>query len=336
MNSPSAFLCRLGLSKVAALLFGLSVAVAAPVVQPPINALWDRDTVLAEATFADQPEPNALRFIDVRVVHGGEARSEVTVRADDDAVRMAKPGTRYVLAWQETQGSPSTKKRRVMRPDGPQLLMSPGLSPALLEARPETRELLLQPPSAERLDGPAHLRRSMAGLRSDDPQMQSLFAAELFARSSLRQQLGAAEQRRLRAFVLSTDRAVAARSLVLEAALIFPTLYGNDWSPVAARLLAREQVSAAPAQANEGLLWTAFGILQRDGTRVPIRHLARWVACGNGALSELALHAIRRQAPTRELPLIEEALAEPSLAAGTREFLLEHRRRLLAMSERHD
>jgi len=151
--------------------------------------------------------------------------------------------------------------------------------------------------------------------------------------------LGAAEQRRLRAFVLSTDR-----SLVLEAALIFPTLYGNDWSPVAARLLAREQVSmlareqvsAAPAQANEGLLWTAFGILQRDGTRVPIRHLARWVACGNGALSELALHAIRRQAPTRELPLIEEALAEPSLAAGTREFLLEHRRRLLAMSERHD
>ena len=309
---------------------------AAPVVPPPINALWDRDTVLAEATFADQPESNALRFIDVRVVHGGEARSEVTVRADDDAVHMVKPGTRYVLAWQETQSSPSIKKRRVMRPDGPQLLMTPGLSPALLEALTDTRELLLQPPSAERLDGPEHLQRAMAGLSSDDPQMQSLFAAELFARSSLRQQLGSAERRRLRAFVLHTDRAVAARSLVLEAALIFPTLYGDDWSPVAARLLAREPVSSAPAQANEGLLWTAFGILQRDGTRVPIRHLARWVACGNGALSELALHAIRRQAPTRELPLIEEALAEPRLAAGTREFLLEHRRRLLATSAPHD
>lgn len=336
MNTPSLFLSRLGLGTLAALLFGLSVAVAAPVVPPPINALWDRDTVLAEATFVDQPKPNALRFIDVRVVHGGDARSEVTVRADDDVVRMAKPGTRYVLAWRETQSSPSTRKRQVMRPDGPQLLMSPGLSPALLEARPETREWLLQPPSAERLDGPEHLRRSMAGLRSDDPQIQSLFAAELFARSSLRQQLGAAEQGRLRAFVRRTDRAVAARSLVLEAALIFPTLYGDDWSPVAARLVAKEPVSSAPAQPNEGLVWTAFGILQRDGTRVPIRHLARWIACGNGALSELALHAIRRQAPTRELPLIAEALAEPNLAAGTREFLLEHRRRLLATSQPRD
>lgn len=318
----------------AALVFGLSVAIAAPVVPPPIDALWDRDTVLAEATFADQPEPNTLRFIDVRVVHGGDARSEVTVRADDDAVRMAQPGTRYVLAWQETQRSPSTKKLRVMRPDGPQLLMSPGVSPALLEARADTRELLLQPPSAERLDGREHLRRSMAGLRSDDPQMQSLFAAELFARSSLRRQLGSAERRRLRAFVLREDRAVAARSLVLEAALIFPAHYGDDWSPVAARLLAREPVSSAPAQPNEGLLWTAFGILQRDGTSVPIEHLARWVECGNGALSELALHAIRRQAPERELPLIEQALAAPALAAGTREFLLEHRRRLLAMGDR--
>lgn len=336
MKTPSAFLCRLGLNKVAALLFGLSVAVAAPVVQPPINALWDRDTVLAEATFADQPEPNTLRFVDVRVVHGGDARSEVTVRADDDALRMAKPGTRYVLAWQETQASPATKKRRVMRPDGPQLLMSPGVSPALLEARPDTRELLLQAPSAERLDGQAHLRRSLAGLRSDDPQMQSLFAAELFARSSLRQQLGWTERRRLRAFVLRRDRAVAARSLVLEAALIFPTQFGEDWSPVAARLLAREPVSSSPAQANEGLLWTAFGILQRDGTRVPIKHLTRWIACGNGALSELALHAIRRQAPERELPLIEQALAAPTLATGTREFLLEHRRRLLRMRERRD
>ena len=322
----------MGLLALAVLSFGLSVALAAPVVPPPIDALWDRDTVLAEATFADQPEPDLLRFIDVRVVHGGEARSEVRVRADRDAIALAKRGVRYVLAWQETQRSPSTKKLRVMRPDGPQLLVSDGLSPALLEARDETRELLLQAPSTERLDGREHLRRSMAGLRSDDPQMQSLFAAELFARSSLRQQLGASERRRLRAFVLRDDRAVTARSTVLEAALIFPVHYGDDWAPVAARLLAREPVPLAPGQANEGLIWTAFGIVQRDGVEVPLEHLTRWVGCGNGALSELALHAIRRQAPERELPLVEQTLAEPSLAAGTREFLLDHRRRLLAMA----
>lgn len=311
------------------LLLGLALAIAAPVMPPPIDAMWDRDTVLAEASYADQPAPNRLRFVDVAVIHGGEARDEVTVRADDNALLLVKPGKRYVLAWQETQRSPSAKKLRVMRAEGPQLLTSAGANPALFEARPETRELLLQPPTPVRMEGREHLRRAIDGLRSPDPQMQALFAAELFARSALREQLGPSERRRLRAFVLRADRTYEARSLILEAALIHPAHYGSDWTRVAARVLQHEPVSASPGQANEGLVWSAFGLLQREGTRLPLAHVARWVPSGNGALSELALHAIRRQAPERELPLIDQALADAALAAGTREFLLDHRRRLL-------
>jgi len=313
----------------ALLLLGLALAIAAPVMPPPIDAMWDRDAILAEATYVDQPAPHRLRFVDVDVLHGGEDRDEVTLQIDDNALPLVQPGKRYVLAWQETQRSPSTKKLRVMRPEGPQLLMSAGANPALFEARPETRELLLQPPTPERLEGREHLRRAMAGLLSADPQMQSLFAAELFARSALREQLGASERRRLRAFVLRADRGYEARSMILEAALIYPAHYGSDWTRVAARVVQREPVSALPRQPNEGLVWSAFGLLQRDAASVPLAHLARWVASGNGALSELALHAIRRQAPERELPLIDQTLADEALAAGTREFLLDHRRRLL-------
>lgn len=313
----------------ALLLLGLALAIAAPVMPPPIDAMWDRDAILAEATYVDQPAPHRLRFLDVDVVHGGEDRDEVTLQVDDNALPLVQPGKRYVLAWQETQRSPSTKKLRVMRAEGPQLLMSAGANPALFEARPETRELLLQPPTPERLEGREHLRRAMAGLRSADPQMQSLYAAELFARSALREQLGASERRRLRAFVLRGDRAYEARSMILEAALIYPAHYGSDWTRVAARVIQHEPVSALPDQPNEGLVWSAFGLLQRDAASVPLAHLARWVASGNGALSELALHAIRRQAPERELPLIDQTLDDEALAAGTREFLLDHRRRLL-------
>jgi hypothetical protein len=301
---------------------------AAPDVPPPLNALWDRDTVLGEATYVGAPAPGRLLFRDVRVVHGGQDRSELSVRADAKALALVQEGRRYVLAWQETRRSPTSKKLRIVRPEGPQLFDSVGLSPALFEATEPLRALLLTPPDVERLQDEAHLERVLQGLEQGAPQLQQLFAGEVFARPSLLAQLDRRSVRRLQAFVRDDGRDTQARDLVLQAAHIHGRAFGQGWDALAARLLAHEPVGTHPDQENEGLIWTAFAMVEAAQRALPVQTSRRWVSSGNGALAEHALRALRRDAPGQELRALEAALAEPDLAEGTRALLIDHRRRM--------
>ncbi len=312
-----------------AVAFYASTAIAAPPpAPPPLDAIWDRDVVLAEARFVDQPAPNVLRFVDVDVIHGGPSRAEVLVTADDAALALVAPGKRYVLAWVEWMRSPANKKQRVRRAGGPQLVVSPGLSPALFEANAEVRALLLTPPSPERLESRKHLDRVLDGLADADPRLQTLFAGELFARSALRQALQPRDRERLRGVVQRADSATAARTLLLDGARIYPLAFGDRWVEVASALIAHEPVSMSGGQPNEGLVWSAFAILAGAGSKPPFASLSRWVPSGNGALAEQALLAIRRSTPSREPALIDSALRESQLSPSTRAFLLDHQRRL--------
>ena len=81
---------------------------------------------------------------------------------------------------------------------------------------------------------------------------------------------------------------------------------------------------------------TAFELVERDRIDVSLPVLERWLAGDNAAIAELALLTLRRQHAERELPALEQALSLSLLPAGTREFLLDHRRRAaLAQKAEH-
>jgi hypothetical protein len=311
-----------------AVLAGVSAHAAPPPLSPPLDALWQLDVVLAEGTLAAVEPPRRLRFTDVVVRHGGEAQADVAVEADDAALAQARPGTRYVFAWIGWMRSPANKKARVERPGGPLLVSTPGASPALFEATPAWRALLLEPPTPQRLETREHLDRALAGLDAKDPQVQSLFAAELALRGALQRRFDDSDRARLRDAARRGTLAAAARTHLLEAARIHAGAFGDGWTAVAAHIVAREAVARTPGAANEGLVWAAFALLSEQGGEAPLDALARWVGSGNGALAEQALLAVRRQAPAREAGLVAAALDDPALAPGTRAFLLDHQRRL--------
>jgi hypothetical protein len=316
-----------------AILASLSSAFATaapPPLSPPLDALWQQDVVLAEGTLAAVESPR-LRFTEVVVRHGGEAATEVTVLVDDVTLAHARPGTRYVFAWIAWMRSPANKKVRVARPGGPLLVSTPGASPALFEASAAWRGLLLEPPSPQRLETRAHLDRALAGLDNADPQVQSLFAAELALRGALHKRFDAADRARLQAATRRGTLHAAARTHLLEAARIHAAAFGSGWVSVAADVITREAVARTPGAPNEGLVWAAFALLGEQGGQVPLESLTPWVSSGNGALAEQALLAVRRQEPAREAALLDAALDDPALAPGTRAFLLDHQRRLRAL-----
>jgi hypothetical protein len=302
---------------------------APPPIQPPLNLLWERDAVLAEGRFVAVEDGQRLRFADLTITHGGEARTEVSVQADATAAPSLKPGKRYILAWVEWMRSPADKRVRVRRPEGAHLLSAPGLEPALFEATPTTRSLLLTAPTAESLNGESHLRRMLALLDGDEPSLQVLAAAELASRSTLRSQLTRRERRHLQATVRDARHSPVARAQLLDAAQFHPAEFGSGWTPVAQAIVADEPVSLQPGQPNERLVWSAFQLLSAADARLRRATLARWTTSGNGALAEQALLLLRRSKPDAEAAVIESALATPGLSAGTAEFLRDHQRRLL-------
>lgn len=315
-----------------ALLAGAVATAAPPPLSPPLDALWQQDVVLAEGTLVAVEGSQRLRFTDVVVRHGGPDLADVAVLADDQVLAQVHPGTRYVLAWIGWMRSPANKKVRVKRPGGPLLVSTPGATPALFEASEVWRELLLKPPTSQRLETREHLDRALDGLDAADPRMQSLFAAELALRGALQRRFGADDRARLRTAARRNALSATARTHLLEAARIHASAFGSGWTEVAADVVTREVVAHAPGAANEGLVWAAFALLAEQGGVVPLGSLARWITSGNGALAEQALLAVRRQAPSEEAALLVQALDDPSLAAGTRAFLLDHRRRLPAMT----
>jgi hypothetical protein len=310
------------------LMWGVFLQAAPAPPQPPLSLIWGPDFALAEGKLEQIDASGRLHFVDVRVVHGADPVDSISVSAEQALSRTLTLGDRFVFLWSDWVRSPSNRKEQVLNPNGPQLLVSPGLEPALFPATSEIRSLLLVPPTNKQLQSAAHKTKVIDGLRNKNKQLQVLFAYELFARKSVRQQLTRSNIQSLKQVVLDTKLSPLARSYVLAAARQYPQHLNKGWEDVAKELIHSEPVAAKIGADNEVLILAAFSLLP-NSMHISSASLTRWLRSANGALVEQALLFIHQQMPEQELGFIDEALSNASLPEGSQLFLSDYRRRLL-------
>lgn len=236
------------------------------------------------------------------------------------------PGERYLIAYTvyRREGGQFNVDRR-----GAQLLVSPGLEPALLRDTPEHRAVLAWQPGADAAAMRAQLPALLALLDHADPQLQNFAVTEIVLRPQLSSALDGKARKALLRFAAREQAPAAARARLLQAATLQPDQFGRaEWEKVAAGVLASLPVQVQQKEGEATLAAAAFGLLENARRPLPPASLTRWLASDNAAVAEAALLALRRQDPARELPALQAALQLSLLPAGTREFLLDHRRRL--------
>jgi hypothetical protein len=152
--------------------------------------------------------------------------------------------------------------------------------------------------------------------------------SEIVLRPQLTEALDERTRKSLRSFAARHEANANARARVLQAAVVLPQQFGKSgWKDIALDVLATTPVLVQDVDGNGSLVRFAFELVERDAIRLPPALAARWLTGDNAALAEKALLILRAQQPAQEMPALEQALTLSLLPAGTREFLLDHRRR---------
>lgn len=311
------------------LLLGLSCGLAAAArVKPPAAVLREATTGIAAVEYAETGPGGRMVFRRIEKLGGDVEMPELIDLAVPESLhQVVLPGEHYLIAYtvHRREGGKLNVDRR-----GAQLLVTPGLEPALLHDNPRNRTIFAWQPGADADAARRRLPELIALLDHADPQLQNFAASEIVLRPALNEALNASARKALLRFAAREDAHAHARARLLQAAVLQPQQFGKSgWREVALGLLARLPVQVQQAEGNAGLARFAFDLVERDRIDVPPASLTRWLASDNAAVAEAALLALRRQNPQRELDALQQALDLSLLPAGTREFLIDHRRRQL-------
>jgi hypothetical protein len=302
-------------------------------VKPPAAVLREATTSLALVEFAEPGVAGRMVFRRLEKLGGDSDIPELIDLAVPEQLRhIVLPGERYLIAY--TVFRREAEQVRVDR-RGAQLLVSPGLEPALLRDSAENRAILAWQPGADEAAVRARLPELLALLDHRDPQLQNFALSEIVLRPQLSTALDGRARKALLRFAANTQANANARARLLQAAVVLPQQYGKaGWREIALDVLDRQSVQVQEVEGTASLARFAFDLLERDDVKAPLPTLTRWLASDNAAVAEKALLALRRQEAARELPALEQALQLSLLPAGTREFLLDHRRRMGLQSAR--
>jgi hypothetical protein len=263
------------------------------------------------------------------------APKKFSLRAPGWVLAQLSKGTSYVIAYTAYSANPMMSESVVLDPNGPMVLMDPGMEPAIFKDSADTRQMLAQAPRASEITSRAYLVRVLAGLANSDPQIQNYFSAELAFRAALQNKLSAGDVLLVKQLLDSPDAHPSARAQLLEVAAKLPAAFDNVWLekctsqligslPVTGHTTAGD-LSAALAQA-------AFVVVEQRKLETALPKLVRWIPSDAPGLAEFALLAIRRQAPAQEKALVAQTLERSLLNNATREFLVDHLRRLEIMN----
>lgn len=295
-------------------------------IKPPSAVLREATTSLASVEFAEAGVEGRMVFRRIEKLGGDADVPElIDLSVPAELRRIVLPGERYLIAY--TVFRREAEQIRVARL-GAQLLVSPGLEPALLRDTAQNRAILAWEPGADAGAARKRLPELLELLDARDPQQQNFALSEIVLRPALTDALDARARKALLRFAANADADANARARLLQAAVTQPDAFGKaGWKDVVLAVLAQTPVLVQEVDGSASLVRFAFEFVERDRLAVDVSVLERWLTGDNAALAEMALLALRRQQPAREMPALEQALSLSLLPAGTREFLLDHRRR---------
>jgi hypothetical protein len=294
-------------------------------IPPPSLVLQHPRTQVLVGAYVERVADGRYRFVRVEDVRGPDTTSnDLLIRAPDWLQPQLSAGMRYLLAYSSYIANPRFPKDFIVDSQGPLLVMTTGLEPALFRDDANLRSALMHPLDDETLQSDRYRAQLLAGLDSDDPQLQNFYAAELT-------QVDALNARNDAALIAAVKRHTSARTGLLRMVARRQDIYGRRYLATAVQEILRQAPLSGYQQAQSGtgdLVRAALEIADRDSIVLPIQNLARLAGSDSAALAEAALLAIRRSDAQQETRIARAALNRSLLPATTRTFLSDHLRRL--------
>lgn len=275
--------------------------------------------------------PNRIVFMREKVFGGHDDVPEaVDLLAEVSSVNWVVPGDRYVFAYALFKRDKRAPGGMVLNSKGAMIISSLGLEPALFEDSRALRTILDSSDTEEKRDSRALLDLMLKTLKGSDPQLRNLAAAQIALDADLGKLLGDKDRALIRKVTASTDYTTATRQVLMQAAFLYPELYGAWWLPMAKEVLATTPLDGYPEGAWDptGLVLLAFGVVENPDIQLPKESLARWLRSSRRLFLEQSLVLLGSKFPGQEREMIEEALKDPALNAESRNYLDDQMRRL--------
>ena len=152
-------------------------------IKPPSAVLREATTSLASVEFAEAGVEGRMVFRRIEKLGGDADVPElIDLSVPAELRRIVLPGERYLIAY--TVFRREAEQIRVARL-GAQLLVSPGLEPALLRDTAQNRAILAWEPGADADAARKRLPELLELLEARDPQQQNFALSEIVLRPAL-------------------------------------------------------------------------------------------------------------------------------------------------------
>jgi len=289
-------------------------------------------TQVVVGIYLDRQSDGRYRFKKVEDLRGPDtAPDEIVVRGPDWIESWLSQNTQYLFAYTAYKRNQRFRKESLIDTNGPNLIVTLGLEPALLMDSAGLRDRLLHSLDQASLHTDAFIADIANGLGSSDMQLQNFYAAELSLLPDVSKHKNAAVIKAVTALLKNRDAHPTARATLLRVVAANPSVYPPSLLVDVVSQVLREAPLVGyqdPASRHGELLSGALSFTREPAFKVQRLALERLVACDNVVLAEDALLALRRHYPEHERQAVSTALKQTQLPAVTREFLLDHLRRL--------
>jgi len=300
--------------------------------QPPLELLYNPLNVLVSGKVDEINPQGRIVFARQDVLSAKTRPPElIDVRVPVQTLAEVKVGENYVLAYSNYVRDPRKPEALIGSPVGPVLIVSEGLEPALFRDSAEVRKLLKLGRSEHGRESRSSLDLLLAALKSDDPQLQNLAAAQITMEPELLQRIKPTDLPAIKTLVGNDQAHPAARAILLVAANRHPQQLGREWpAEMALAIITTTSIDLNLTKSLDSgqLVLSAFDMLATPSGDLPLASVTRWIGSSNPGIAERALLIVRKQSPDQERAAIQHALDDASLAPLTRQFLQDHLRRL--------
>lgn len=318
------------LAPAATLLLACLGSVSAKPVDPPMELLYDRGNLLVVGSVFEINPAGRVVFAREDVLAGKPKPPEkIDVSVPPSVLAAVKPGERYIVGYSAYRPNRRLGKF-VANAQGPILLVSVGLEPALFRDTPAVRALLKAGRSESGRESGRFRALLLQALAGDDPQLQNLAAGEIALSAEIRSRIGDRDKGLVERAARDPRTRASARAQLLRASAGHSGELGEWWKPAAKDVLENTSVDGYSGATVElqSLVLDALDLLEPVAAEVPAPSLKRWLRASNPALAERAASMLRRQSPQAERGALREAAADAATPVRTRRWIEDRLQRM--------